>query len=107
VLLYFTLLYNVVWAEAYLRTKWHLDPCSRSAAIDMGRKLGALPPFWGGAWVPIEHNVPWAEAYLHTKWHLDASSRLAILEMGRKLGRGLCPLLRKGAGPDLAQSRLG
>ena len=27
--------HNVAWApaEAYLRTKWHLDPCSRSATI--------------------------------------------------------------------------
>jgi len=25
------------------RTKWHLDPSSRLAATDMGRKLGALP----------------------------------------------------------------
>jgi len=24
---------NVAWAEAYLRTKWHLDPCSRLATI--------------------------------------------------------------------------
>jgi len=39
---------NVVWAEAYLRTKWHLDPCSRLAAIGMGRKLGAPPPFAEG-----------------------------------------------------------
>jgi len=31
---------NVVWAEAYLRTKWHLDQCSRLAATEMGRKLG-------------------------------------------------------------------
>jgi len=28
------------WAEAYLRTKWHLDPSSRLAAIDMSRKVG-------------------------------------------------------------------
>jgi len=34
------------WAEAYLRTKWHLDPSSRLATIDMGRKLGA-PPLLG------------------------------------------------------------
>jgi len=27
----------------YLRTKWHLDASSRLAAIDMGRKLGAVP----------------------------------------------------------------
>jgi len=25
------------WAEAYLRTKWHLDPSSRLGTIDMGR----------------------------------------------------------------------
>ena len=30
------------WAEAYLRTKWHLDPSSRFATTDMGLKLGAL-----------------------------------------------------------------
>jgi len=28
----------VAWAKAYLRTKWHLDPSSRLAATDMGRK---------------------------------------------------------------------
>jgi len=39
--------------EIYLRTKWHLDPSSRLATIDMGQKLGALPPFWGGDWIPI------------------------------------------------------
>jgi len=42
----------VVWAEAYLRTKWHLDPCSRLTTIDMGLKLGASPPFWGGGLGP-------------------------------------------------------
>ena len=29
-----------------LRTKWHLDPCSRLATIDVGRKLGD-PPLLG------------------------------------------------------------
>jgi len=33
----------VAWAEAYLRTKWHLDPPSRLATIDMGRKVGLCP----------------------------------------------------------------
>jgi len=35
------------WAEAYLCTKWHLDPFSRLA---MGRKLGedAVSIFLGG-----------------------------------------------------------
>ena len=82
---------------AYLHTKWHLDPCSRLTAIDMGRKWDDSAPFMGRGWVPIEHKVPWAEDYLHTKWHLDASSRLAAVEMGRKLGRGLSPFLWRGA----------
>jgi len=34
---------TVALAEAYLRTKWHLDPSSRLAPADMGRKLGAVP----------------------------------------------------------------
>ena len=37
--------HNVAWAEAYLDTKWHLDPSSRLAIIVMGQKLGVLPPF--------------------------------------------------------------
>jgi len=41
---------------------------SRLAATNMDRKLGAVPPFFGGrCWVPIWHNVAWAKAYLHTK----------------------------------------
>ena len=32
--------HNVIWAEAYLYTKWHLDPSSHLATTDMGRKLG-------------------------------------------------------------------
>jgi len=35
--------YNVAWPEAYLCTKWCLDPSSRLATIDMGRKLGVVP----------------------------------------------------------------
>ena len=30
---------KVIWAEAYLRTKWHLDPSNRFARIDIGRVL--------------------------------------------------------------------
>jgi len=34
--------------EAYLPTKWHLDPSSRLATTDMGQKLGVtVPPFFG------------------------------------------------------------
>jgi len=29
-------------------TKWHLNPCSHLATIDMGRKLGGHSQFWGG-----------------------------------------------------------
>jgi len=48
--------HSVAWVEAYLHTKWRLDPSSRLATINMGRKLGAVPLFWGflvGSWVPI------------------------------------------------------
>jgi len=40
--------HNVAQAEAYLHTKWHLDPCSYLATIDVGRKLGGVR-----GWVPI------------------------------------------------------
>jgi len=39
-------------AEAYLRTKWHLNPCSRLSTTDMGRKW-RLCPFGWGSWVPV------------------------------------------------------
>jgi len=69
-----------------------IDPCSRLATIDMGRKLRALFLFLGvGSWVPVLYNVCWVEAYLHTKWHLNPSSRLRTIDMGRKLrGCGSC-----------------
>jgi len=31
--------HNVAWAEIYLCMKWHLDPSSHFATIDMGRKV--------------------------------------------------------------------
>jgi len=39
--------HKVARAEAYLRTKWHLDPSSSLATIDMGRKFGAHRPLFG------------------------------------------------------------
>jgi len=53
---------------AYHPTKWHLDPSSRLATIDMGRKVEAALPFCGRGqnWVPVNHNVAWAAAYLRT-----------------------------------------
>jgi len=32
---------TVAWVEAYLHTKWHLDPSIHLATADMDRKLGA------------------------------------------------------------------
>ena len=32
--------------------KWHLGPCSRLATTDVGQKLGASAPFWGGGLGP-------------------------------------------------------
>ena len=34
---------TVARTEAYLHTKWHLDPSSRLATTDMGQKFGAVP----------------------------------------------------------------
>jgi len=46
--------HNVAWGEAYLRTKWHLDPSSPLVTINMGQKVGAASaPFGEGIWVPI------------------------------------------------------
>ena len=38
---------SVTWSEAYPRSKWHLDPCSRLATIH-GRKLGGAVHLFGG-----------------------------------------------------------
>jgi len=39
--------HNVARANVYLGTKWHLDPSSRLATTDMGRKLAGFA-FFGG-----------------------------------------------------------
>ena len=88
----------VARAEAYLCTKWHLDPSSRLATIDVGRKLGgALSPFReGGAGSPsntmslgprptslpsgvLIHPAIWPQHIWAEKW-------------------GLCPFGGRGAG---------
>jgi len=69
----------VDWAEAYLYTKWHLDPSNRLAIIDIGRKLGAVPPSGEGELGPDLAQCGQAEAYLHAKFHLDPSNRLATI----------------------------
>ena len=52
--------YNVAWTEAHLHAKCHLDPSSRLATIDMGRKLGGgSAPFLGrGAGFPSNTKSP-------------------------------------------------
>ena len=45
---------TVAWAEAYLHTKWHLNPSSDLATTDIGRKLSErCAPLEEGSWVPI------------------------------------------------------
>jgi len=80
---------NVAWAEAYLCTKWHLDPSSRLATIDMGRKLGGECAPCLGAGSPSSTMSPRLRPapYQVTKWYLDAYSRLATIDMGGKFGR--------------------
>jgi len=71
---------------AYIRTKWHFDPFSCVATVDMGlkdRAEGAAVPLWdGGAGSPS--NTIWPGPK-YIKWHLDPSSRLATTDMGQNL----------------------
>ena len=85
------------WAEAYLHAKYHLDPSSRLATINMGRKFWGLSPlFWvGAAGSPSKTKSPRSVAYLHIKWHLDLCSHLAATDMGRKWGA--VPLWGRGS----------
>jgi len=39
--------YNLPWTEAYFHNKWHLDPSSRLATIDIDQKIRGAVPFWG------------------------------------------------------------
>jgi len=54
------------------RTKWHINPFSRLATTDMGRKLGEVLG-------PHLTQCRRVEAHLHTKWHLGLSNRLAAI----------------------------
>ena len=72
---------NVAWAEAYLRTKWHLNPSSRLATTDMGRNiLEDYAPFWGWELGPhLTQRGHGRGLYLRAKFHLDPSNRLAAI----------------------------
>ena len=55
--------HKVAWSEAYLHAKCHLDPSSRLATINIGRKIGGSVLFLGrGSGVPSTKS-PRAEAY--------------------------------------------
>jgi len=49
------------------------------ATIDMGRKVGAVLPFFGGGLGPHLTQCGWGRGlYLDAKFHLDPSNRLAV-----------------------------
>jgi len=50
------------WGEAYLHTKWHLDPSSHLTIADMGQKLGAPPPFGRGELDPHLILCGWGQS---------------------------------------------
>jgi len=75
---------NVARVETYHRSKWHIDPSSRLATSNMGRKLEAVYPFLGRR-VGSPSSTMWPKVYVHIKWHLDLCSRLATIDKGRKL----------------------
>jgi len=84
---------DVAWAEAYICTKWHLNPSSRLATIEMGRKLVGCAPFLGeGELGPNPAQCGLAGAYLRAKCHLDPSSCLATIKIGQKLLGEAVPL---------------
>jgi len=63
----------------------NLNPSSRLAIMDVGRKLGGrLCRFWRELG-PHLHNV--AGAYLHATFHLDPSSRLATIHQRHRQDR--------------------
>ena len=69
---------TVSWAEAYLHTKWHLNPSCRLATTDMAEKMGAGAPL-GEAGSPSNTMAVGRGLYLHAKFHLDSSNHLATI----------------------------
>jgi len=100
---------TVAWAEAYLHTKWHLNPSSRLATIDMGRKFGggeAVPLFGVSTLAGSSPSNTVSPGPRPTSVPSDPSSHLATTDVGQKLGA--VPLFGLGElGPRLTQSRLG
>jgi len=95
---------NKIWPgprPTSVYTKWHFDPSSCLATIDVGRKVGAVPVFRGAR--SPSNNIVWAEAFLRTKWYLDPSSCLATTARHwPKLGA--VPLWRRAGSPSNTMS---
>jgi len=67
-------------AEAFLPTKWLLDPSGRLPQQTWTENLRGAVPLLSGSWVPkTPHLTQYgrAEAYLHAEFHIDPSNRLA------------------------------
>jgi len=62
-----SVVYNVALTEAYLCTKWYLDPSSRLATTGMGRNGGSC------SWLSVSGVNP----YFRAKFHLDPSNRFS------------------------------
>jgi len=72
---------TIAWVEAYLGTKWHLDPSSHLATTHMGRKLGdGALPLCGEQGPNLTQCRLGRGLHLPTKWHIDPSSRLATTD---------------------------
>jgi len=96
--------HNVAWAEAYLRIKWHLDPSSRLATTDMGRKLRCSAPQGGGAGSTRNTTLPGPRPTFVPSGILIHPAVWPQLNISRKVGA--MPLLG-GAGSHLTQCGLG
>jgi len=98
---------NTMWSgprPSNLRTKWYVDPSSRLATIDVGRKLGkGLRPLFGEGELSLHlTQCSLGRAFLRTKWHLDPFGRNSH---GPKIGR-LRPLLGRGWVPNPHLTRI-
>jgi len=74
---------NVACTEAYLHTKWHLDPSSRLAAVKMGRKVGELGPHLTqcrlGRGLPPYQMVSWSNHLFGHNRHAKTLKMLSLL----------------------------
>jgi len=93
------------WAEAYLRTKWHLDPSSRLATIHGPKSGDCFSPHLGFLGVPGPHAtqyVAWTDKSGLPLYQLPSGilSRLATTDMPEI--EWLCPVWVE-LGPHLTQ----